>query len=105
MTVKLREPPFITATRQAPLGAPSASVAEIYAVARRLLNIWWQRQSRPRLRLLGVSLSGFDRRPQEDMFAMGSKGAATDQVQDRINLRFGTGSLVRGGILRTHKRD
>jgi DNA polymerase-4 len=105
VTVKLREPPFITATRQAPLGAPSASAAEIYAVARRLLNVWWQRQPRPRLRLLGVSLSGFDRRPQEDMFAMGSKGAATDQVQDRINLRFGTGSLVRGGILRTHKRD
>lgn len=105
VTVKLREPPFVTYTRQAPLGAPSASAADIYEVARRLLATWWQTQSRPRLRLLGVSLSGFDRRPQEDMFATGSKGAAADQVQDRINLRFGTGSLVRAGILRTHKRD
>ncbi|WP_266171945.1 DNA polymerase IV [Dyella subtropica] len=105
VTVKLREPPFVTYTRQAQLGAPSASVTEIYEVARRLLSLWWQTQSRPRLRLLGVSLSGFGTRPQEDMFAVDSKGVATDQVQDRINLRFGTGSLVRAGILRTRKQD
>lgn len=105
VTVKLREPPFVTSTRRAALGAPSASGAEIYGVARRLLSVWWQTQSRPRLRLLGVSLSGFDRRPQEDMFAKGAQGAAADQVQDRINLRFGMGSLVRAGILRTHERD
>lgn len=105
VTVKLREPPFVTYTRQAPLQAPSASVSEIYEVARRLLYLWWQTQSRPRLRLLGVSLSGFGRRAQEDMFAVGAKGAATDRVQDGINRRFGTGSLVRAGILRTRKQD
>lgn len=100
VTVKLREPPFVTYTRQARLRAPSASAADIYEVARRLLGTWWQTQPTPRLRLLGVSLSGFDRRPQEDMFAPASTEAATDQVQDRINLRFGTGSLVRAGSLR-----
>lgn len=105
VTVKLREPPFVTYTRQAQLAAPSASASEIYEVARRLLDSWWQTQPRPRLRLLGVSLSGFDRLPQEDMFVEGARGAATDQVQDRINLRFGTGSLVRAGSLRTRDRE
>lgn len=105
VTVKLREPPFVTYTRQAGLAAPSASASEIFEVARRLLGAWWQTQPKPRLRLLGVSLSGFDRRPQEDMFVEGARGAATDQVQDRINLRFGNGSLVRAGSLRTRERD
>ena len=105
VTAKLREPPFVTHTRQARLGAPSASAAEIYDVARRLLKVWWQTQPMPRLRLLGVSLSGFDRRPQEDMFAQAPTEAATDQVQDRINLRFGTGSLVRAGSLRARRRE
>ena len=104
ITVKLREPPFVTHTRQARLNTPSASAADIYEVARRLLSVWWQTQPTPRLRLLGVSLSGFDRRPQEDMFAMAPKTAAADQVQDRINLRFGTGSLVRAGSLRARGR-
>jgi DNA polymerase-4 len=105
VTVKLREPPFLTHTRQAKLGAPSASGSEIYAVARRLLSVWWKAQARPRLRLLGVSLSGFRERAQEDMFGAGPSTAATDQVQDRINQRFGTGSLVRAGVLRTRGTD
>ncbi len=104
VTVKLREPPFVTYTRQAKLDAPSASATDVYKVARRLLRLWWQTQPTPRLRLLGVSLSGFDRPPQEDMFAAVPTEAATDQVQDRINLRFGTGSLVRAGSLRARGR-
>ena len=105
VTAKLRKPPFVTASRQARLRAPSASAADIYEVARRLLRAWWQTQPTPRLRLLGVSLSGFDRRPQEDMFVAAPREAAADQVQDRINLRFGTGSLVRAGSLRARGRE
>jgi DNA polymerase-4 len=105
VTLKLREPPFVTHTRQAQLHAPSASAGEIYDVARRLLEIWWQMQSRPRLRLLGVSLSGFAEQRQGDMFGATSKGRVTDEVQDRVNLRFGSGSLVRAGVLRARKQD
>jgi DNA polymerase-4 len=105
VTLKLREPPFVTHTRQAQLHAPSASAGEIYDVARRLLEIWWQMQSRPRLRLLGVSLSGFADQRQGDMFGATSKGRVTDEVQDRVNLRFGSGSLVRAGVLRARRQD
>ncbi|MHA6203356.1 DNA polymerase IV [Dyella soli] len=105
VTVKLREPPFVTHTRQAQLGTPSASVSEIHAVARRLLEFWWQKQGQPRLRLLGVSLSGFAEAPQRDMFGTTPRERVADQVQDRINSRFGSGSLVRAGVLRTRGQD
>jgi DNA polymerase-4 len=105
VTVKLREPPFVTHTRQAQMNAPSASVDDIYAVARGLLGTWWQTQKRPRLRLLGVSLSGFVELRQQDMFATPPEGRVADQVQDRINSRFGSGSLVRAGVLRTREQD
>ncbi|AHX12988.1 DNA polymerase IV [Dyella jiangningensis] len=105
VTVKLREPPFVTYTRQARLQLPSASVGDIYEVARGLLQGWWKSQRRPRLRLLGVSLSGFEGRPQQDLFDVGASTPASDEVQDRINSRFGSGSLVRAGVLRTRERD
>jgi DNA polymerase-4 len=105
VTVKLREPPFVTHTRQARLAAPSASVSEIYEVARGLLCTWWQGQHRPRLRLLGVSLSGFAVRRQQELFDGAGEDGVTDQLQDRINSRFGSGSLVRAGVLRTRSQD
>ena len=105
VTVKLREPPFVTHTRQAQLRAPSASAGDIYAVARGLLKSWWQAQRRPRLRLLGASLSGFATERQQDLFDAVSDARVTDRVQDKINLRFGTGSLVRAGVLRTKRQN
>lgn len=105
VTVKLREPPFVTHTRQAQLRAPSASAGDIYAMARGLLKSWWQAQRRPRLRLLGVSLSGFATERQQDLFDAVSGVRVTDRVQDKINLRFGTGSLVRAGVLRTKRQN
>ena len=105
VTVKLREPPFITHTRQAALGASSASGAELYKLARGLLRDWWKAQRKPRLRLLGVSLSGFAGERQQDLFDDAALQRVTDQVQDSINAKFGSGSLVRGGVLRTRKQD
>ena len=105
VTVKLREPPFITYTRQAQLRAPSASASELYELARGLLHAWWKSQQRPRLRLLGVSLSGFAAEAQQDLFDTAAERHVTDQVQDSINSRFGSGSLIRGGVLKTRKQD
>lgn len=105
VTVKLREPPFETYTRQAQLPVPSASANELYTLARGLLDAWWKAQPRPRLRLLGVSLSGFAVERQSDLFSSAPERHVTDQVQDRINSRFGTGSLVRAGVLRTRRQD
>jgi DNA polymerase-4 len=105
VTVKLREPPFVTHTRQAQLRAPSASASDLYMLARSLLNAWWESHRRPRLRLLGVSLSGFAAERQQDLFDSASDRRETDQVQDRINSRFGSGSLIRAGVLKTRQQD
>jgi DNA polymerase-4 len=70
-----------------------------------LLQGWWRSQRKPRLRLLGASLSGFEGRGQQDLFEAGTSTPASDDVQDRINSRFGSGSLVRAGVLRTRERD
>lgn len=105
VTVKLREPPFVTHTRQAQLPSPSASASELYGLARGLLNAWWKSQQRPRLRLLGVNLSGFAVKPQQDLFDAAPEQRVADQLQDRINSRFGTGSLVRAGVLKTRQQD
>jgi DNA polymerase-4 len=105
VTVKLREPPFVTHTRQAQLPVASASANALYGLARGLLGAWWRGQQRPRLRLLGVSLSGFAVERQQDLFDSAPDRRITDQVQDRINSRFGTGSLVRAGVLKTRQQD
>jgi DNA polymerase-4 len=104
VSVKLREPPFVTHSRQAQLPVPGNATPDIYAVARRLLHVWWNQHPRPRLRLLGVTLSGFDARhgdEQQDMFAAPVSEKRSDGVQDRINERFGAGALVRAGVLKT----
>ncbi|QDE38955.1 DNA polymerase IV [Luteibacter pinisoli] len=108
VSVKLREPPFVTHSRQAQLPVPGNATPDIYAVARRLLHVWWHQQPRPRLRLLGVTLSGFDARhgdEQQDMFAAPAAEIRSDGVQDRINERFGAGALVRAGVLKTRGRE
>jgi len=104
VSVKLREPPFVTHSRQAQLPVPGNATPDIYAVARRLLQVWWNQHPRPKLRLLGVTLSGFDARhgdEQQDMFAAPVSEKRSDGVQDRINERFGAGALVRAGVLKT----
>jgi DNA polymerase-4 len=104
VSVKLREPPFVTHSRQAQLPVPGNATPDIYAVARRLLHVWWNQHPRPRLRLLGVTLSGFDVRhgdEQQDMFAAPRSEKRSDGVQDLINGRFGAGALVRAGVLKT----
>ena len=98
--LKLREPPFITHSRQATLPAPTDATTEIHAMARDLLEKWWQSGKRRKLRLLGVSLGGFEAKAQPDLFERSAND--TDTVQDRINARFGEGSLVRGRVLGSH---
>lgn len=101
--LKLREPPFLTHNRQATLAAATDTTAEIHAMARDLLAKWWRSGGERRLRLLGVSLGGFEAAAQTDLFAHGAD--ACDGVQDRINARFGEGSLVRGRVLASERKD
>ncbi|MBB3227073.1 DNA polymerase-4 [Luteibacter sp. Sphag1AF] len=103
ISVKLREPPFLTHSRQAQMSVAGNGTPEIYEVARRLLRTWWEQHPRPKLRLLGVSLSGFGKHdvPQQDMFAAPVEKRRVDGLQDKINEKFGAGALMRAGVLKT----
>ncbi|MCU0754989.1 MAG: DNA polymerase IV [Xanthomonadales bacterium] len=109
VTVKLRLPPFETHTRQASLPQATADTAVIYAQAEALLTRFWHEQKRPRLRLIGVSLSGFtaaEPSVQPDLFAALEPAPAPvatprDALVDAINARFGRRSLTRAATLKT----
>jgi DNA polymerase-4 len=125
VTVKLRAPPFETHTRQVTLPAPTASTDAIYAAGEALLSRWWSERRRPRLRLLGITLSGLDgdvapAAEQRDLFASapdvdsndGARAAkpvprvpGRDALVDAINRRFGTRTVARAATLRTRLKD
>jgi len=95
VTVKLRTPPFHTETRQMHIASPSDVTDDIHAAARRLLERWWNDQAAPRLRLIGVTLSGFDGVPAHaDLFAKATD-LRKDRLADALNQRFGSGTLRR----------
>ncbi len=104
VTVKLRKPPFETHTRQQRLPARSDTTEEITAVARGLLHTWWNGEKRPRLRLLGVGLSGFGEDSQDDLFTDG-EARQRDALADAVNRRYGHGALTRAAVLRTRRRE
>ncbi|MFN9739235.1 MAG: DNA polymerase IV [Pseudomonadota bacterium] len=98
VTLKLRVPPFETSTRRVTLVRPTAATAEVYAAGERLLARWWGESPARRLRLLGVSLSGFGGvcAAQDGLFApQQPEDRGSDPVLDRINRRFGSGAIRR----------
>lgn len=101
--VKLRKPPFITHTRQRRMQPPSASTDVLYASARELLERWWQEQSSPALRLVGVSFEvASEEQIQQDLFAV---APAKRALEDQINAKFGSGGVVRARGLRAKDPD
>ncbi len=103
VTVKLRIPPFETSTRQCTLSAPIDATGSLHDAASRMLDQWWHERSDRRLRLLGVSLSGFEApavTQQSEMFGSAARATQPDPVLDRINQRFGRGAIGRARALR-----
>jgi DNA polymerase-4 len=98
ISAKLRAPPFETTHRQCSIETATAATEVIYAAAERLLERWWNERRRPRLRLLGVGLSGFEARAtaaQGDLFTTVADEGARDRVLDSINRRFGRNTIRR----------
>ncbi len=107
VTVKLRVPPFETMSRRATLTSATSATADVFAVATRLLDGWWRSRASPRLRLLGISLSGFEtptHASQAELFAP-AKPRANDGVLDSINRRFGRGAIAHASAIRKEKGD
>lgn len=100
ITLKVRKPPFETHTRQLSLGEPTDATGELLDAGRSLLQRWWAAEKDPRLRLLGIGISQFAQAAQSGLFA---PSPGQDRLADRINQRFGHGSLVRGVVLKSRR--
>lgn len=100
VTLKLRKPPFETHTRQLSLGEPTDATGELLNAGRSLLQRWWAVEKDPRLRLLGIGISQFAHEAQSGLF---TPSPGQDRLADRINQRFGHGSLVRGVVLKSRR--
>jgi DNA polymerase-4 len=103
VTVKLRIPPFETSTRRCTLSSPIDATGLLHDAASRMLDLWWHERADRRLRLLGVSLSGFEApaaAAQSALFGPDPSARQPDPVLDRINQRFGRGAIGRARALR-----
>ncbi len=102
VTLKVRYAPFETHTARVSLSGATDATADIYAAARALFDRSVLVPPR-RVRLLGVTLSGFADGParQMDLFEEGARvrRRRVDAVVDRITERLGRDAIHRAGAL------
>jgi nucleotidyltransferase/DNA polymerase involved in DNA repair len=103
VTVKLRFSGFDTVTRQSGVPLPADTVEAIWPVARGLFRKADRRGAA--IRLVGVTLSGFDGDPATQLGMFEPTGPPADRVVaeavDRLRERFGRDSVRRAALLET----
>ena len=101
ITVKLRFEGFDTVTRQRGLDQPADTVERIWPAARELFRKA-DRVGRP-IRLIGITMSTFDREPESQLGMFDESDAPADQrvaeAVDRLRERFGRDSVQRAALL------
>ena len=103
LALKLRDSRFRTRLRQSTLGGFTSDPRRIFSAARELLREQWDGEP---LRLLGVTVSQLERRPdgpQGDLFRGAARHEALAAALDRVRDEMGEASLVPAGTL-AHRR-
>jgi len=102
VTLKYRTESFRTFTRRRSLADPVADTASLYEAARSLMATL--KGTSAKVRLLGIAASGLeaDKGVQGVLFQGGRqvKNRASEAAVDRVRRRFGSGSILRGSLLR-----
>ena len=99
VTVKIRDSGFHTVTRQRGLSEPTDLTEPIWRMALELARPEMQGK---RIRLLGVSTSGFGAREQLGLFeSEDERQRRVVQAADEVRERFGTRAITRARLLRT----
>lgn len=99
VTLKLRDETFTTVTRARTLGGPVMSGEDIYREARALLRA--EPIGGRKVRLIGVSVSGFDTEPQMSLFD-GPEPPRKEKVEEviaRVREKFGKTAITRAALL------
>ena len=104
LTLKLRDGSFHTQTRQCTLPAATSTTTVIYEAALALLKQAHAPGSR--LRLLGLTLSGFTGEECQLQLGESSPGRACDAAVDAVRAKYGAAALRRAGadLARHHER-
>ncbi|MEO5704278.1 MAG: DNA polymerase IV [Candidatus Limnocylindrales bacterium] len=99
VTVKIRDTAFNTITRQRGLAEPSDMTEAIWRVA---LELARPEMKGKKIRLLGVTASGFGEREQLGLFEGGDdRQRRVVRAADEVRERFGTRAITRARLLRT----
>ncbi len=106
--LKARLPDFETVTRSITLPSPTSLTADIRAAAREMLEKRIDRRGRG-LRLIGVSVSNFERldEGQMDLFQdeIRQKSEKLDFLIDELQNKFGSAKIRRAGTFRKNEKD
>jgi nucleotidyltransferase/DNA polymerase involved in DNA repair len=97
VTLKYRDETFHTVTRAETIDEPTDSGEVLFAVAWGLLQ---RTHGARRVRLLGISTSGFAGPAQLGLFAGEAAPRPADRMLDAVEGRFGEGALTRASRLR-----
>jgi nucleotidyltransferase/DNA polymerase involved in DNA repair len=98
VTLKYRDETFHTVTRAETLRQPTDSGETLFRVAFKLFE---SVHGSKRVRLVGISASGFDR-AQLELFV--TPASPADRLQDAVAERFGAGALVRASLVGRRER-
>ncbi len=99
VTVKIRDSSFHTVTRQHGLPEPTDLTEEIWRAA---LELARPEMRGKRIRLVGVTASGFDEREQLGLFeALEERRRRAVRAADEVRARFGRRAITRARLLRT----
>lgn len=104
VTVKIKYYDFKIATRSRTLLVPFDSTEEIYKTASEIFAANWSKKP---VRLLGITVSGFDEATQLSLFSSGAekKHSAVDSSIDSLREKFGFNSISRASLMdKTNKK-
>lgn len=98
VTLKIKYYDFKVVTRSRTLPIPFSDTDTIYKTAAELFALNWSKHA---VRLLGVTVSGFDECEQITLFenAEAERHGAVDESVDKLRQRFGYNSVVRASLM------
>ena len=104
VTLKLRNETFKTVTRARTLDSPVMTAEDIYREALDLFRA--EDLHGLKVRLIGVSVSGFEGADQTSLFAESSeRKEKVEQVLNTIRNRFGKGAITRASLIKNSKKE
>ncbi|MDX1698153.1 MAG: hypothetical protein R3308_07685, partial [Thiohalobacterales bacterium] len=103
--IKVRDNSFRTITRARSLAAPTASREVVFRQASDLLKKWLEDHHQTPVRLLGVGLTGLEKRGESGGELDTESQKALDNAMDAIKQRFGADKAVHGLELTARKKN